>query len=121
MIIEVSIEGMRVHKEIVKAWLDGAKIQVYSDDTGWHDILFPGFLEKVQYRIKPQKTLMPFSFDDQLVGKTIRRKNEDERFLITGQERTTVYLLGAWIKYEELLSGFVFLDGSTCGKEEDEP
>jgi hypothetical protein len=49
------------HAELIKAWADGAEIQIYCEDTGeWQDTITDrvGFnwYENIQYRIKPKTT-----------------------------------------------------------------
>ena len=41
------------HAEIIKAWADGAKVQIAKNDI-WEDILFPCFSDRHEYRIKPE-------------------------------------------------------------------
>ena len=42
------------HAEIIKAWADGAEIQLWSNST-WADIELPAWGTDVSYRIKPTK------------------------------------------------------------------
>ena len=51
---------MRPHKhaEIIKAWADGADIQVYHIDK-WMDVTCPVWLEAYKYRIKPEPKKPP--------------------------------------------------------------
>ena len=45
------------HAELIKAWADGAEIQVYS--TGlldWHELEKPSWVVGLKYRIKPAKS-----------------------------------------------------------------
>ena len=41
------------HAELIKAWADGAEIQIDSA-TGWIDLGFPGWSADCEYRIKPE-------------------------------------------------------------------
>jgi len=41
------------HAELIKAWADGAEIQINSA-TGWIDLEFPGWGADCEYRIKPE-------------------------------------------------------------------
>lgn len=44
-----------VHAKVIKAWADGAKIQLYSEgERGWEDIVDPTWLSSLKYRIKPE-------------------------------------------------------------------
>lgn len=50
------------HAELIKAWADGATIQVLTDDTGpsgetgnsWKNTTYPDWFTTYQYRIKPE-------------------------------------------------------------------
>ena len=43
------------HAELIKAWADGASIQVFSTRHGiWEDVVGPAWCEGVFYRIKPE-------------------------------------------------------------------
>ena len=42
------------HAELIKAWADGADIQVLQHDTVWLDCIDPYWADHVQYRIKPE-------------------------------------------------------------------
>lgn len=47
------------HAELIKAWADGALIEVRtskSDNAEWHDIELPRWQEDMEYRIKPVQT-----------------------------------------------------------------
>lgn len=43
-----------VHSELIKAWADGAEIQVYVD-WEWKDNLQPSWSDKLEYRVKEVK------------------------------------------------------------------
>ncbi len=44
------------HAELIKAWADGAEIEVSSNLTNWTSVYHPNWhLENARYRIKPQK------------------------------------------------------------------
>ena len=44
-----------VHCELIKAWADGAKIQLKTDDGNWEDIYgAPAWKPEWRYRIKPK-------------------------------------------------------------------
>lgn len=61
------------HANIIKAWADGHKIQVLSEDYGpnrergnsWKDADRPAFREEAEYRIKPE----PVVIDGFITGK----------------------------------------------------
>ena len=41
------------HAELIKAWADGAEIEVLDHDKWW-SVPSPGWMENSQYRIKPE-------------------------------------------------------------------
>ena len=41
------------HADLIKAWADGATIQVKKGNGEWDDCNFPVWNEKIEYRIKP--------------------------------------------------------------------
>jgi hypothetical protein len=43
----------RKHAELIKAWADGAEIQVLAGDNTWVDTGSPQWLDYNEYRIKP--------------------------------------------------------------------
>lgn len=46
------------HAEVIKAWADGASIQLLSSNNKWVDVINPEWLEDIEYRVKPE----PFAF-----------------------------------------------------------
>jgi hypothetical protein len=47
---------MKKHAELIKAWADGAKIQVkYETAPDWIDIENPRWTDNLEYRIKPKE------------------------------------------------------------------
>jgi hypothetical protein len=42
------------HAEIIKAWADGADLQVRGSDGQWDDVVWPGWGNNLEYRIKPE-------------------------------------------------------------------
>ncbi len=44
------------HAALIKAWADGAVIQVKDPDGRWRDCLTPGWGTDYEYRIKPEPT-----------------------------------------------------------------
>ena len=44
------------HAELIKAWADGAEIQVRYEKHDWEDLAtgYPGWYPHVEYRIKPE-------------------------------------------------------------------
>lgn len=47
---------MKKHAELIKAWADGAKIQVkYETAPDWTDIENPRWTDNLEYRVKPKE------------------------------------------------------------------
>lgn len=45
----------RKHAEVIKAWADGAQVQMKSTHYAkWEDVEFPSFSDSLEYRIKPE-------------------------------------------------------------------
>jgi hypothetical protein len=43
------------HAELIKAWADGAEIQIKNNSTGWEDMdCTPSWADGFEYRIKPE-------------------------------------------------------------------
>ena len=43
------------HAELIKAWADGAEIQIKDKQTGWEDLCYtPSWRNDFEYRIKPE-------------------------------------------------------------------
>lgn len=50
-----TLKTPHVHAELIKAWADGATIQIQLPSTGtWHDNPSPTWCANVKYRIKPE-------------------------------------------------------------------
>ena len=70
------------------------------------------------YRIVLQPKLIPFDYNDDLVGKVIKAKNFYYRGMITAQDKLKCDIKLDRLSYASLLSDFTFLDGKPCGKYE---
>ena len=61
-----------VHCDLIKAWADGAQIQVFSDVyQGWRDTTSPSWFITTMYRLKPKVIKQQFRaalFRPQFVG-----------------------------------------------------
>lgn len=44
------------HAEVIRAYANGAEIEIYDAAMGWLDIGNPSWIEKCQYRVKPTQT-----------------------------------------------------------------
>jgi hypothetical protein len=45
----------RKHAELIKAWADGAEIELKMGNEEWHSISRPHFMGAAVYRIKPER------------------------------------------------------------------
>lgn len=119
--IKIDLEGMKGNKELVKAWLDGAKIQIkFKDLTGnstWYDCDEPEWHPEYEYRIKLTEKYIPFDSSDLLVGRIIKNKLSGSRYMILVQDLDDIFFAtDGWNSYKALLEGYSFIDGSPCGK-----
>jgi hypothetical protein len=105
---------------IMKAYAEGKTIQTKTKESDvWGDFPEPNFdSENLEYRIKLKPKFVPFTFEDNLVGKVIVRKRFSSREMITVQTSSDVRNDSMPISYKELLELYVFSDGSPCGKME---
>lgn len=70
------------------------------------------------YRIAPEPKLIPFDFKDDLVGKIVKHKTDNDKKLIIKQDTDCIYHYGGYMNYDYLLENFTFLDDKPCGKYE---
>ena len=73
----------------------------------------------IQYRIKPEPKLVPFTFEDVdlLIGKAVKSKTKNVITLIQVVYPKNVMMHGFdTISYYCLLQNWEFIDGSPCGK-----
>lgn len=54
-------EGIKKHKDVFDAWIDGATVQTFYDG-GWNDVYGPGFYEDSDYRIKPVEPVVTVEY-----------------------------------------------------------
>jgi len=103
----------------VEEFLNGKPIQYRTHDGRWVDTSYPTFEEDDTYRIKPEPKIIPFDFTDaeKLIGKVVKHKIASDVFIIGRVITRGVLAVGWSIDFSDLLSDYVFLDGSPCGKE----
>lgn len=107
------------YKELKEAFEEGEIIQVNEDIRGWIDIKFPKFIcNPSKYRIKPEPEYIPFDFSDadKLIGKTVKGEDSGEIHIVTSIYLNGVSVNNNFQNFSDLLSYFTFLDGSICGK-----
>lgn len=44
-----------VHKDLIIAWANGAKIQFYDEEGNWHDCETPWWDPSLKFRVKPEE------------------------------------------------------------------
>ena len=104
--------------DILLAYSQGKTIQTQSFFGPWYDLA--GFyMEYLNFnlRIKPESKLVPFTFEDELLGRKIIY-SDGTRAMITAQKKDGVYIGGSLnlTSYSSLISTTKFEDGSPCGK-----
>lgn len=63
-----------------------------------------------------EDTYVPFTFKDNLLGKTLICKNEKEKLIVNIQTEGGIQSGLSYITYDYLLDNYEFLDGKPCGK-----
>lgn len=114
-------EAKKWGKEI-QAFINGATIQFQYKNGLWDDTEHPQWDVYTEYRIKPEAKLVSCSDKNNLLGKAIKEKTGDIRYLVIAQDDHGVCTSGAWgsesvwISYDVLLIEYEFADGSPCGE-----
>ena len=105
--------------EIMQAFSEGNAVE-YFDGENWNTDSNPSWnWFKFTWRIKSPLTYIPFTFEDRklLRGKWIKFKKEINcEILINFINVWKVGVDGNYYNYPELLDNFTFLDGTPCGK-----
>lgn len=79
----------------------------------------PAWADWCEYRRKPTPVIVPWTFEDQICGMVVERKNTDERRIVSIQWPAAVLLSGGLRQeYGELLRDWQQVDGKPCGKEQ---
>ena len=101
---------------IIEAFVNGKVIE-YLFVGEWRVATCPDWTPGVKYRIKPEPKLVPFTFEDELLGRKIIY-SDGTRAMITAQKKDGVYIGGSLnlTSYSSLISTTKFEDGSPCGK-----
>ena len=112
-------EQLNKHWELVKAFKEGAEIQGFNIRTKeWQDVSAPNFYLDIEYRIKPEPKILPFTFEDaeKFVGKVVKKKSGGFVGLIVGCDINDCFTSNGTLNYQYLLDKYTFLDGSPFGK-----
>lgn len=107
--------------EVLKAFEEGKEIEVRSSNyPEWEKCSNPSWsFATAEYRIKPQPTYIPFTFDDRDLfrDKWIRVKGCMPESKIVDFDTNGICFKGKkFTTYEELFNDFEFIDGSIFGK-----
>ena len=114
----------RIHdpyRHLKEAQAEGKMIQIFVGDSrqNWEDWLKPDWTAPPKdYRIKPTKTLVPWSLADHPSGCVwVKPKtNDGQQYLITKWDKWGGKSASDMMaSYEGFLSDFTLLDGSPCG------
>ena len=116
------IDAQKYINEIL-AFASGKIIEHKSVGSGvWYEDENPSFACNLEYRIKPELKLVPFTFEDNklLQGKYICRNGFTAMYKIIGIDQNGVSLIHSGkfkdINYNDLFILYCFSDGSNCGK-----
>lgn len=119
----MTTEEAKELSEILQAYSQGKIIQrrnsVYS--PYFEDVPLPLIYEdlsKYEYRIKPEKKLVPFTFEDGNLfrDKWVRCKRSLPLYRIISYNRYCITIENTILDYEHLMQAYIFEDGSPCGK-----
>lgn len=111
-------EQLVKHWVVIKAFKFGMTIEFLDKGRGeWREVENPAFNFELEYRIKPESKLVPFSFEDapSLLGRSVRNKTSGSVSLIIYINKTFIKVPGE-ITFSYFLDQYVFLNGEPCGK-----
>lgn len=93
--------------EIVNKDSNSYRVKIDNDN----DWFYPYFVLE-----KYVEEWIPFTFEDDLLGKRFTDKESSIKYLLTSQTKTGIGTDDYYICYEDFLKNWIFLDGSPCGK-----
>ena len=125
--------------EVMQAYADGKQIEVLHEND-WCRVINPSWdWKSYDYRVKPEPKYRPYKDTDELIEDWKWRfnpnaywpehevpliwiwdKDEGEKMLVTGFRRQEVNTTDAIISMALLLKSYTYLDGSLCGKGEND-
>lgn len=104
---------------IIEAFANGKSIE-YKNAGSWKLATGPNWSNGIQYRIKLEPKLVPFTFED---NKEFRDKwiydttqKSPEIMRITSYNNSNIHTEFKAIGYQSLFEDYLFEDGSPCGK-----
>jgi hypothetical protein len=105
---------------VMQAYCDGEEIEyTQNNEDNWVDVPYPSWnWGSSKYRVKLQPQYQPFDFTDakSLIGRIVKSKNNDYIGMITSVNKHSVIIGDVFIIHKTLLTDFLFLDDSICGK-----
>lgn len=122
-------ENAHLYLPFVQALAEGKEIEFYEESTDkWSNAVEYTFMHPAKcYRIKPEKKLVPFTWEDRglLIRKIIKSKDGTVITTIIGIVKLVdgsfrIDLSIQPVSPNQLLIDYTFLDGSPCGKEVEE-
>jgi len=115
-------------KQVIKWWNEieafknGKEIEMKQNCDEWVINRNPMFTDEFEYRVKPEPKYVPFTFEDAefLIGKVIKTKSGKVIKTIVGVSPDGVDCGNTFSYFNHLLHHYTFLDGSPCGKLENQ-
>jgi hypothetical protein len=117
------LERAKKAVEIYNAILEGKEIEIKNINGDW--VTLKGCIINIydyEYRVKPDVKYVPFTFQDakDLIRKVICHKCKKKVAQINVIYSEYIGIDADNIRFERLLQDFEFLDGSPCGKLENQ-
>lgn len=95
------------HCEVIKAWADGAKVQVKNWRSDWADYASPDFNPLDEYRIKPKEYPKSNLTDVQLVSKYFNGGNVSRTQEYEAWRRIADEAIKHFIESDEAMNYFI--------------
>ena len=112
------IDAQKYINEIL-AFANGKTIEHKSVSSGvWYEDENPSFACHLEYRIKSEPKLVPFTFEDKdlFKDKWFKLKTTSGLFKASYIDESLITIGASQNSYSELIQLFEFEDGSPCGK-----
>ena len=105
--------------EVLNHFKNGGTIEsTYKNKERWDTVGLPKWnFEEKEYRIVEEPKRVPYTYEDNLTGKSIVHKGGKIRYLIIYQDSNGVFTYdNCFSSYKELLNDFTHVDGTPFGK-----
>lgn len=117
IILKAYSEGKTIQRLVYAGWIDCKELT--SEDLKQASMNVNGSC--VEYRIKPEKKLVPFTFENRDIfkDKWFKHKSNNvlQRIAMIGCEGVLLHFPNtSVISYSKLFNEYLFEDGSPCGK-----